>query len=89
MQVSSPSVRPLALDLCTSRQSTVSLAEDTPSKQVSEGSGKAPAMITISVLCDISHLKGTSQSSGTALGSGCASGCLRVMVLPGPKLCRG
>ncbi|KAM6184378.1 scavenger receptor cysteine-rich domain-containing protein SCART1-like [Sarcoramphus papa] len=33
MQVSSPSVRPLALDLCTSGQSTVSLAEDTLSKQ--------------------------------------------------------
>ena len=68
MQVSSPSVRPLALDLCTSRQSSVSLAEDTPSKQVSEGSGQAPAMITISVLCDISHLKGTSQYSRNTPG---------------------
>ncbi|KAM6184375.1 scavenger receptor cysteine-rich domain-containing protein SCART1-like [Sarcoramphus papa] len=37
MQVSSPSVRPLALDLCISGQSSVSLAEDTLSKQVSEG----------------------------------------------------
>ena len=70
MRVSGPFVQPLAWDLCISGQSSVSLAEDTHSKQVSEGSGEAPAMKIPApfVLCDISHLKRTSQYSRNTPG---------------------
>ena len=54
MRVSGPFVQPLVWDLCISGQSTVSLAEDTHSKQVLEGSGEALAMITAApFLCSV------------------------------------
>ncbi|KAM6184328.1 scavenger receptor cysteine-rich type 1 protein M130-like [Sarcoramphus papa] len=87
MRVSGPFVRPLAWDLCISRQSSVSLAEDIPSKQEPPNPPGTP----LGLGCTTGCLRGTQQDlkaeDKLAVGvEGGAKGCGATNDPAGPQL---